>query len=333
MRIDNLIKIIDGKLLNIPSVSFIDQIRINVKKIKRADAFLCLNEDDLSEAVNNGAYAIIFTKDFNIIDNEIAWIKVKNVEKAIIGYLRYKIVQTSLEIFYCDDITFEILKQIKKEKNIIFLDDDLLDNFSKMINAESNSIFISNNRDFLKGVNPDFKSLKESKINYINLTKYSLFECDFIVDEIYYKNIKIPKIFIHFLNNAINFLKANNIAYTITNFCLRNHFEPIFVDKNLNIKEFGTTNKVLIVEKNYNLIKNEIEYLKSYAKYAKSCLLLPKGVFLNNSFLDILIYNNLYDIFKIKEKDYNFFLILQKEKDDIFKFIDKKQKSKNKTLF
>jgi len=331
MRIDNLIKVIDGKLLNLPSVSFIDQIRIDAKKVKRADAFLCLNQDDLQDAINNGAYAIIFSKNFDIIDKEIAWIKVANIEKTIIRYLRYKTVQVSLKIFYCHDIVFQILKQLINDKNVIFLDKSLFDNFSKMINAESSSIFISNNKDFTSSINPDITSIGESSKNYINLVKYSLFESDFVINDIYYKNIKIPKIFLHFLNNAINFLQINNIAYSITNIYLQEHFEPVFIDKNLNIKDFGSTNKVLLIEKDLTLISKEIIYLNTYARYAKSCLMLPKNNIFTDNIFKIINYDNMNDIFKIKNHNYNFYLILKKEKDDIFAYITKKQKQK--TLF
>jgi len=336
MRIENLLKIIDGELENSPSVTFFDQIRIDAKQIKRADAFLCLEKSDLQTAIDNGAYAIIYSEDFPILDDEIAWIKVEDIEKTLIRYLRYKTVQTSSMLFYCDDITFQITKSITNDKGLVFLDGDIFRNFNKIINADSSSIFISNNKSFLDGIGPEHKDIPILNTKDIKLVKDSLFRSDFILDDKYYKNIKIPKIFLKFLNSSVDFLKNLNFEYNIENISIKSHFEPLFVDNEFNLKEFGETNRVLIIESNPNFLNEEVIYLRHSAKYAKSSLLLP------NSFkkfsdrykeIDIYFYQNEIDISHIKRKNYNFFLILQIEKDDILEQLSTYRQKREKTLF
>lgn len=335
MRIENLLKIIDGELENSPSVSFFDQIRLDAKQIKRADAFLCIDENDLQTAIDNGAYVIIYTKDISILDDEIAWIKVENIEKTLIRYLRYKTIQISSKIYYCNDIIFQILKSIVAIRDLIFLDNDIFKNFNKIINANSNCIFISNNKKFLDGIGPKHIDIPILNTNDIRLVKHTIFKSDFILNEKYYKNINIPKIFLKFLNSSIQFLENLNYNYNIENLSIKSHFEPLFIDNNFNLKEFGETNKVIIVENDQNIIDNEVKYLKHSAKYAKSVLLLPnnlKNISINYD-IDTLFYQKNIDISYLKRKNYNFFLILQIEKDHILKQLSTYNKKREKTLF
>jgi hypothetical protein len=51
-------------------------------------------ENNIELAIKNGAFAIIVEENFPIIDNEIAWIKVKNIEDTIIKLIRYLIKET-----------------------------------------------------------------------------------------------------------------------------------------------------------------------------------------------------------------------------------------------
>ncbi len=332
MRIENLAKIIDGEISNTPSVTYIDQLRVNAKQIKRGDAFLCLEKDDLSEAIKNGAYAVIYKDNVKITDDEIAWIKIDDMEKSIIRYLRFKIMQTSFEMYYTDDITFQILKSTVLDKNILFLDKDLKINFLKIINANAGTLFLSNDKSFIESINPSYKTIKKTENDYINIVKFSIFQIDFIYDGFYHNNIKIPKIFATNINSSLEFIKNKNLRYRLNDLKITSHFEPIFVDNGLGVKDFGTTNKVIIVEKDIDLIKIEIEYLCKYAKYAKNCLIMSEENMIDGDCFDILTYKNFFDILNVKDIKSNFFLVLDNN-ENILMQLETYQKQKQKTLF
>ena len=59
MKINSIIDIIDGKLLNSPSISFIYSFKTDVNKVKEGDLFIANNLDDIQIAVQKGAFAII----------------------------------------------------------------------------------------------------------------------------------------------------------------------------------------------------------------------------------------------------------------------------------
>ena len=332
MRIENLTKLIEGELLNSPSVTYIDQIRINPKSVKRGDAFLTTDATDIDIAIQNGAYAIIHTEEVTITDKEIAWIRVEDIQKSIIRYLRFKIVQSGFDIYYVNDIVFQTIKTTISAKNIIFLDDDIMKNFLKVINADIDTTFISNRLSFVKEIDPSFKKIEKSDKNFIKPIKSSLFQMDFICDGIYHKEIKIPKIFINFLNDALKFLKERDFGYDISKIAIHSHFEPIFIDNMLNIKEYGETNRVLIIESDETMMEDEIRYLCQYAKYAKNCVLTKNGTNDKQECIDMVNYEKDFDISVLKRYNANFYLI-NEERDKILNELTSYQKKREKTLF
>ena len=72
MQISSILDIVDGSLLNSPSISFIYSIKTKVNKVKEGDLFITKNLDDIELAIKNGAFAIILEENYPIIDNEIA---------------------------------------------------------------------------------------------------------------------------------------------------------------------------------------------------------------------------------------------------------------------
>ena len=110
MKISSIVDIVDGELLNSPSISFINNISNDAKKVKTSDMFIAKNIEDLKIAITNGAYAVIFEKDFEVIDNEIAFIKVKNLELALLKIVRYKLSTLKIKSYFCTDETFDMLK-------------------------------------------------------------------------------------------------------------------------------------------------------------------------------------------------------------------------------
>ncbi|NPA73849.1 MAG: hypothetical protein GXO12_03985 [Epsilonproteobacteria bacterium] len=335
MRIENLLKIIDAELTNAPSVSFIDQVKLNASEVKRADAFVCIDKNSLNTAIQNGAYAIIYQDDTDIADDEIAWVKVENIKKALIRYLRYKTVQSSYRFFYTDDVIFQILKKITIDTKVKFLDKDIFGDFKTVINADSDTIFVSNDPTFVKDAGASHQEIEKKPYDDIIFIDGSLFRSDLIIDGVYYKNLSLPSLFIDRLKGALEFLKSNDIKYDIANIYVKNHFEPIFVDRCFKVLSYGASGTVLIIENDINLIKEEVEYLQKNAKYAKNCLFLDKRFksAFKNIDIDIYYYDERLDVKNLKDKNYNFFLILQREKDDILEQLLSYEQKREKKLF
>jgi len=93
MRIETLKSLIGAKLLNSPAVTSIEKIVFEAKKVHRGDLFFAYDYDDIAQAVQNGAYAIVVDRVAEVTDKEIAWLRVDSLKDSSIKLLRYHVEQ------------------------------------------------------------------------------------------------------------------------------------------------------------------------------------------------------------------------------------------------
>ncbi|HJE03376.1 MAG TPA: peptidoglycan synthetase, partial [Aliarcobacter thereius] len=148
-------------------------------------------------------------------------------------------------------------------------------------NIEDNSIIISNNKEVLNSIFSSYEIFDKEidKHSIRNLTIHSLFELSFSYKNRFYNRIKIAALYIKSLINCLEFFKDYDIDLTKLN--RFKNLKAIFLDKNLNIVDFGKSDKFLISQNNLDLVEFEIKFIKEYYKYAKA-------IFITNSYLDYL---------------------------------------------
>ena len=314
MSFENLIKIIGGILLNTPSIGKFESLESDPKKTKLGDLFIALDPSDIEEALKNGAYGVLCDYDTPIIDEEIAWIRVDNIEYSLKKLLRFKLLKKDLDFFYLSHVEFEIAKSITKTKDLIFLKDDMIENFKKIINADENSIIISSDEKTLKDIYPNFKTHNNKELDQIKLTYKTLFCTSLIYDDIYYENLKFPSLFIDELNNILDFLKTHDISYDLNSIELKNHFKPIFITDKFKIKHFGESEHVIIIESSQTLISSQLTFIKEFATWANA----------TETSLEELPY---LDIDKFN------FILIQANYNELIKFLEKFSIKNNNSLF
>ena len=332
MKISSIVDIVDGELLNSPSISFINNISSDANKVKTSDMFIAKNIEDLKIALQNGAYAVIFEKDFEVIDNEIAFIKVKNLELALLKIVRYKLSTLKIESYFCNDQTFDMLKlyQNNNTKPIFLISKNIEKIFKFLDDIKDDDILISKNKKLLESIYPDSKEfekkLDENSIK--NLIKHSLFELSFSYNDLYFSKLRLSKIYLNSFLNIYDFFKGN---IDISKLKLYSNFKAIFIDKDFQPIESGKSDSFIICQTNKNLISIEIAYLKNEFKYAKT-------IFVSNykiSFLDEkeqIIINNIEDLKNIlKNLKFNCVYLIGFTNQESFEFLQNSQKLQ--TLF
>ena len=282
MQISSILDIVDGSLLNSPSISFIYSIKTNALKVKEGDLFIAKNINEIDLAIRNGAFAIIFDTNVPIIDNEIAWIKVKNIDISIIKLIRFKLAIKNIEAFYCNKIIYDLLKIYSTHfsKNVRLVPNKLENTFRFIDEIEDNDILISCNKNILDNIYPKNKDFDHiNKLNEIdNLIEHSLFETSFSYENVYFSRLKISSLYITDFLKVFNFFKQNLDLTKLKSFY---NFKPLFLDRNLNLVEFGKSDKFIICQNNEDLYENEISYMKKQYKYAKN-------IFITSSYVDYL---------------------------------------------
>ena len=327
MKISSIVDIVDGELLNSPSISFINNISSDANKVKTSDMFIAKNIEDLKIALQNGAYAVIFEKDFEVIDNEIAFIKVKNLELALLKIVRYKLSTLKIKSYFCTDETFDMLKlyQNNHTKPIFLISKNIEKAFKFIDDIKDGDILISKNKKLLESIYPDSKEfekkLDENSIK--NLIKHSLFELSFSYKDIYFLKLRLSKIYLNSFLNIYDFFKGN---IDISKLKLYSNFKAIFIDKDFQPIESGKSDSFIICQTNKNLIPIEITYLKNEFKYAKTIFVSKYKI----SFLDEkeqIIINNIEDLKNIlKNLKFNCVYLIGFTNQESFEFLQNSQK-------
>ncbi|MDD2974505.1 MAG: peptidoglycan synthetase [Aliarcobacter cryaerophilus] len=327
MKISSIVDIVDGELLNSPSISFINNISSDANKVKTSDMFIAKNIEDLKIALQNGAYAVIFEKDFEVIDNEIAFIKVKNLELALLKIVRYKLSTLKIKSYFCTDETFDMLKlyQNNHTKPIFLISKNIEKTFKFIDDIKNGDILISKNKKLLESIYPDIKEFEKKldENNIKNLIKHSLFELSFSYKDIYFSKLRLSKIYLNSFLNIYDFLKGN---IDISKLKLYSNFKAIFIDKDFQPIESGKSDSFIICQTNKNLIPIEITYLKNEFRYAKTIFVSKYKI----SFLDEkeqIIINNIEDLKNIlKNLKFNCIYLIGFTNQESFEFLQNSQK-------
>ncbi len=275
MYIENLLNLIDGKIINEPKVKKVESATIYPSKVEMGDLFFACNKEDISKAVENGAYAVVYegTKP-KIEDREIAYIEVSSIKEATIKFLRFILTQKESQIYYFEDIESSFLKLITNKKSSLYtiLSDNWQKSFESVLNSDY-EIFITTNLEDAKNLSPNYKTLDELVNGYI--ISDSLLKTTFKIEKYIYQNVEMAPFFIDNLRKVVKFCKDNEISYDINRLKYTKEFKPIFIDKNLNAMPKGSSERVLIFVTSTFIIDKSIEYLREQSKWIKSLIFTP----------------------------------------------------------
>jgi ferrochelatase len=261
MKIETLSNLIGGELLNRPYISEVVHFTQNVDEVNRGSCFFAASLSDIPQAIKNGAYAII-TKDYvDILDKEIAWIKVDDFKKAIFNIFKYENLKH--EIYLVDKISLMLIDAMSLDKRVVVLKDT--DDFFKAINLREKFIFTDD-----EAFENIFANIKYLDASDIELKQLGLFKS-------VYKNqeINLPFVYKDSFSKVVSFFDKNSLKYTLE-FELK-RFKPVFVDSLNREVEFGESDRVVITGiENDEVFFDEINFFIENTKHAKSVVVDEK---------------------------------------------------------
>lgn len=329
MRLENLLALTGGKLANEPCVNSFDEIIFDAKRVKRGDLFIAYDAKEVDLAIENGAYGIIYDSKLSIIDEEIAWIEVLNVNDALDKLLRFKLIQNDIVAYECDEIVLKLALQVVTDTNFIVIDGDAKKIFKQLWKLQEKIIVLFCPALYESNIFTNIKIINSNSKEHINIIEKTLFETSFIYNNKYYERQLISPFFIPYLEVLFHLYDSIYVNFKLKKFTPIDNFEAVFTNKNLEIKDFGASDKVLIFEKNSSLIQNEIEFLQRNASWAKIIYIIPSSISLQdttNSFSYSEI-NQIIDI--LKNNKFHFALVVGVDKS----ILDTKRKTKTQLLF
>jgi len=321
MRLENLLALTYGKLINEPFVNKFENIVFDAKVVKRGDLFVAFDESTIDDAILNGAYGVLFDKPTQISDSEIAWIKVVNIETALQKLLRFKLIEKNMKVYSVDNIILQLASQIIISSSFIVLKEDIKAVYQKLWDAPSDTTLLFSPYTTDGTIFTDIQTIPKRSKNTIEIKEKTLFETSFIYNTIFYERQFISPFFISYLDDLFYLFKNEKIDFRLRKFSQLENFEAIFVNQRLEEKEFGSTDKVLIFEKRVEIVEEEIKFLTQNAPWAEAIFIIN-----NQCNIEYLKYKNIYryknerEISKILQREFfHFALIVGVSKESVVK--------------
>ncbi|QKF92515.1 ferrochelatase [Campylobacter sp. CCUG 57310] len=328
MNIENLKRLINGDSMNTPSVTSVVDFSFEAKSIRQGYAYIGIDatQEDIKEATANGAYAVLIDKECEITDKEVAFIRVDNLNTAIMRLVRFESSSKRLKFCSINAVQKAILKRMSLAKNASILPTDIKELFIKIFHAKEADTFFCDDLKILSKVAP-FYDTAWTDMSAEAINEGSIFFTTLICSGIYYQNLAISKVFKGFLAGLIGYLNKNEIEFRLGDLRGIEHFEPIFVDRNFKITPFGASFRAFIVENDESLFEMEANFLRrNFSEMIEICVpanfrsnLEPTFVFNDLSELKELT-NFRYALVKCQKSELEAMLNKQDKEANLFGF-------------
>jgi len=294
MRLQSLLTLVNGTLLNKPAITSFENISFSASKVKRGDLYVSISGNFFDEALHNGAYIILFDSDINVTDEEVAWVKVVSLNDALIKLIRYIMSEKNIKAFKIDKKTASLLNSFSTDSKLFYLDSSIDKNAEDLYKLGSNSIVLSTDSNYLKKLFTQIYTIQKD-MTPLQIISSGVFSISFIYKNVYYDRIKLSSFFTLSLQALVILFEENQITFSLnqldSSFCCQIQF----IDRFLNQREFGKSEQALIFEKDTSLAEEFFIYFKKNAPWANVIGVFPDKIKLSNS----LNYDKIDEISKI----------------------------------
>jgi ferrochelatase len=277
MKIEDILNLTEGTLTNTPKVQAIEAATVYPSKVDHGDLFFSSNQEEIDKAIDNGAYAIVYD-DESIVrkDDEIAWIKVSDIQLAAFKLIRYVIIKKDAKFFLLSNHEMTFLKMILTHKsNISFIADDWRKAFEQILNSDD-SLFVGTDKELMRLIKPDVPTLNREVEGYP--VSDTLFRSTFKVGGYVYQEKELIPFHLEYLLRAIDFCETYDLPYSVDRIKYTKHFMPVFIDLKLKSTRPSNSDRVAIFTDNLSDITQAREYVMRSNMWVKSIVLTPPKI-------------------------------------------------------
>lgn len=310
MRLDKILDILYGNLLNNARISEFHNATFTLNNVKNASLFFVRDKSEIKEAIDKGAYGVVFEGECEISDSEIAWIKVDDINMSAYRLTRYFIMESNARFLMLSPLELSLLKDISVSAKImqgtklydmlesmceIYLKGD----FNRLILTDIReverlkvlkicSIFYTRDmqaRNYEYTNNASIKVMDKKSLVKFKLLSYNLFEMKVLFESLLPQNIEsknintkilhinLPYIFLPFLQSGISLLAYYNSKFA--------NIESNLDSINYNISNINVSN-VLQIDSKF-ISKHKIVIFAPNPKLFTFTHLMPSDIRFYNS--------------------------------------------------
>lgn len=278
MRLENILALSKGTLYGEPNISIFETIAFEVSKVKRGSLFVCYDLADIPVALENGAYGIMYQEQTFVKDNEVAWIEVYSIDDALKRLLRFYLLEKDLLVYACDPITLHLAHSVITPSTFCAVEGSMAQIWEQLWPLEKKSIVLYSPALTDSEIFIETNQLIRAQETTITIIEQTLFETSFIHNDTFYERQMLSPFFIPYLEHLLFFFTFMRIPFQFKSFSKMGHFIPVFTNKRLEAKEFGTSDRVVIFEPLLELIDEQIDFLRLQASWSKILYVLPESM-------------------------------------------------------
>jgi len=274
MKIKDIVNLTAGELLSNPTVEAVEFTTLYLSKVKLGSLFISNSNQEIKEAINKGAYAIIFSEaSIEIFDREVAWIRVDDIKSATIKIIRYLLIDKDTTLYLLNKIEFSLIKMILLKKiKIELISGEWKSVCEKILNSKS-QILVGTDSYIFERVKPDVNKLFD--IVTLEVLHKSFLKSSFRYEDNIYLEKEIPPFHLIYLQKVIHFCKKNCISFNLDKIKYTKHFLPFYIDRFLNISRASESDRVVIFVDIIDEIIKATRYLEDHYPWVRYIVLIP----------------------------------------------------------
>jgi len=280
MKIEDILNLTEGRLSNQPEVQAIESATAFPSKVGQGDLFFAANHEDIPTAVENGAFAVVYEGEVEIIDPEIAWIQVDSIKESAFRLLRYVLLSKEADFYLLDKHEMSLFRMILTHKgNVTFLAEAWNKAFEQILNGDGH-LFVGMDAELMRLIKPGSTKLTKEADGYA--VSDTLFKSTFRIGKYIYQDIKLIPFHLEYLLRVVYLCEQNDLPYAIDRIQYTRHFMPLYIDNNLHTVTQGSSDKVLIFTDDLSNVVKARDYVRYQTTWVKSIVLTPPKTKVDN---------------------------------------------------
>jgi len=245
MRLESVLAVTGGRLLNTPYISGFDSIALTHRRVSRGALYVAWERNEIEAAVAQGAYGIITDLETVATDEEIAWIRVESLSAALPKLLRLWLVENPRKIFFVPTPILEFVKAMYRGHAVLFLEKGNEHKSAQLFSSSPLQTVLCDDPLFIERIGYPPATMESEPVEHTVLAE-SLFETSIVLEGRYHRRLPLAPCMLSRFLNAVGILKHLSADYTLQHLVHTPSFDPVFVDANGKELPFGSSEHALI---------------------------------------------------------------------------------------